>query len=315
MKKSMFLTGMALILISFGVNLIYYVLHQLDEPIVLKHYYELDYREEIPVEIFYVTNRYEPVNIQMIDIPGMNTLPGNTGGFYFHQDTAHQNIKNEYRHQVLKSYSFIIDGQNLFKENNDPIAIDEVRIHFSDGTVKTADIGQLIIYKDHQEVRPLNQQMSGSSNRNLDWNIYVANKPVTIEKINYSFRNILDEDFKIKLSWNQKQLQSYYDDLMNNRRHSDRDLVKEWDETPGVNLNDERFPVQLDEGEWLGVYSAFEPEEISHNALSYFQVHVKMSGVTEDGESFQNWMRINLNPYISQKQMDHLVQMAREGDF
>lgn len=92
-KNGIFVTGLVIVLVGLMSNIWYYQAQKIDEPIVLKHYYETSLRQgDNGFEVFYITNLRDQTKILSVYFPK-----------YDLQLYVQHSQTNQYRYYNLKS--------------------------------------------------------------------------------------------------------------------------------------------------------------------------------------------------------------------
>ncbi|MFS1511400.1 hypothetical protein VQL36_03035 [Chengkuizengella sp. SCS-71B] len=314
MKKSIFGIGIAICLLSFIGNYLFFQSEQLKEPIFLNHYYDFEnYNDnDINLTFYYLTNKQDTFRIKNALINGIEVYPVSYGGFSMWSNNTQQ-YEQEFRHHYLKSVTFSIPYNSISSsENLEEIwSIENMIVSFYDHPDINAEIGKVNIYTKQSENSILKTQAVGSSNQHRDFVILTALQSVNIGNISVPFEEKLKDEVEIKIDLNQEKLKqlegiksggdtpAWFD---NERKKDD------WNELDGVSTKEQMFPLNINKGDWLQLQMAFNP-----NHKSYFQFGIRIEGDTENGEPFVERVLINDSPHLSQKNINEIIE-AKQGE-
>lgn len=191
-------------------NLIYYQQHQLSEPLFMKHYYDKDWLgdgEILYMDLFYLKNIGDDNPIAYITIPNQNVT-------IRHQEVNTETFQyQELWHIWLEIYTHSLE--ETYGTNN--LYIDEVEIHYQDGSNQTVNIGEVVFRNVEQDTMRLPTQASGGSSNHTGFMHYVTPEPVIIKGIEIPYSRHLADALTISLN--------------------------------GKEINNELFPLTLAEGE------------------------------------------------------------------
>lgn len=173
-KKRTLVTGLVIVLVGLMSNIWYYQAQKIDEPIVLKHYYETSLRQgDNGFEIFYITNLRDQTKILSVYFPKYDLQ------LY----VQHSQI-NQYKYYNLKSdYMTFRLYEDPKKDNNiEKMILDEAVVTFNNGTKQTINIGKIIVDRG-KDSGHLDSTMSSSSSSGESKVVYKVYKDITINQI------------------------------------------------------------------------------------------------------------------------------------
>ena len=183
--------ALGLIGVSWIVNSMYAYSKQLDEPIFLDHYMDVAYQDDLYMTFYYLTNKNDTSSVNSISA-------GEVKGYPEHPYFFDGQVQNEqtFSNHVLRSVlvKFNLDPSSQPKD----YSFTEMDVFFSDGRVITAPIGHVMIHPSTTTKAPLDQIRTRGNNFNQSR--YRAIRPLTIEAIEGSFPDLLQDYFFIKVN-------------------------------------------------------------------------------------------------------------------
>lgn len=298
MKGRFFWIALGLIGVSWIVNSMYAFSKQLDDPIFLDHYMDVGYQDNLYVTFFYLTNKNDTSVISSMNAGDLRAYPEQSFGFF--------NGTNQiYNHQDFGRYVLRSVNVTFYNPYGDQLDYEttEMDVVFSDGRVITAPIGHIITRPMNADESPLEQNFSSSSNNNLYQDLYQAIEPLTIEVVGHSFQDDLQDDFSIKIHTPKNPFESRAADLT-----FQEPMNNEWDDIPGLDVQDVSFPIHLKEGDTLSVHSKFPT---NHTNVLYMDTYI--AGTTESGKAFYTTNRIGTQPYLEKKDVTEFIKSKTKG--
>ncbi|WP_160645877.1 hypothetical protein [Chengkuizengella marina] len=311
MKKSIFWVGIAICILSFIGNYLFFQSEQLKEPIFLDHYYDFENynNNDIDLTFYYLTNKNDTFKIKNALINGVEVYPVSYGGFSMLPNNTQQ-YEQEFTHHYLKSVTFSIPYSSIssFESLEEVWSIENMIVSFYDHKDINAEIGKINIYTKPSTDKIFDFQVSGSSNQHREYKIMTALQSLNISNISVPFEELIDE-VEIKVNLNQEKLKQlkvlkYGGD---SPAWFDDERKKDWNELEGVSTKEQLFPLKIRAGDWMQLQMAFNP-----NHKSYFQFGIRIEGVTENGEPFVERVLINDYPHLSQKNINEIIE-AKQG--
>ncbi|MCM3670622.1 hypothetical protein M3181_16790 [Mesobacillus maritimus] len=302
MSKKVLWLGIASILLSWVLNYAYYQSNQLDSPIFLDHYYEVNTAyDEQPLTFYYLTNKENPAEVQYVTIDGIDFEVYPVGNHSFWEGSE-PSYEQSFRHQYLKSVTLEFNENILaLKEQGNSFSFERMEVFFNDQSSIVADIGKVNFYRT-EDSDVFDSRMSSSSNQHWSHEAMLTREPITIEQISVPFD--LNKEVAIKVETNQQRLEE-----LENLSHKgeipewiEEEQELKWEEKSGALSTEDIFPFKLGKGEWVSLNMYFNP-----NRTSYYQFGIKMEGKTEKGETFINYSPINDQPYLNQQQVDKII--------
>ena len=292
-KGRFFWVALGLIGVSWIVNSMYAYSKQLDEPIFLDHYIDMTYQDNLYVTFFYLTNKNDTSVISSMNAGDLRAYPEQSFGFF--------NGTNQiYNHQDFGRYVLRSVNVTFYNPYGDQLdySATEMDVVFSDGRVLTAPIGYIMTRPSNVDTRPLEFTSGGSSNDNSGQEYYRALEPLTIEAVEHSFKNFLQDDFSIKLNTPKTPLDSKVTgatlpDSMNS----------EWNDIPGLDLGNVSFPIHLKEHDRISIH-----RKLPTNLTKVLNVNIYMKGTTESGKAFTTTTGVITQPYLEKNDVKKIIE-------
>lgn len=313
MKKNFLWVGMVLAHLSWLGNSIYFSINQLETPIILKQYQEIEQGENTPLQVHYITNRHNPVEITSIELPGLFTYPAPnnySGTFYIDAENPGQSFLQQFRHHTLKAFSFEID-KNQLKENldkNGKFEFQQATVYFTDGTSQQVDLGNIGFAKmNHGDI--FSHMASSSSNQNEDGLLMKTERAFTLQKLQYPFEDQLHEHLHVNIVDDQEQLASIYADMAAKETHT---AGPEERVLQGTSIANYPLPVDFDKGDWLQISSRFDFERENPNRFHRYRFHIRTIGETEEGKPTMTTSIAHYEPTFEQEDINELIESHKE---
>lgn len=197
-KKPVLLIGMALVLVSLIGNYSVFAINQLKTPIMLKHYYNFSVPSGLTLELHYLVNRSEEMDIQYATI-GDSEIP-----LYSKESWTYQTL----RHHKVKTLYFQLDDHFFEDMKYDEMTINQIRVFLTNGESMVMDVGEINFYK--REDSPLDFKSSGGSNDNSGFGTLSVEENMNIESYEVSFINSLKNKIIYDLNLGEKKVDDQY---------------------------------------------------------------------------------------------------------
>ena len=193
--------GLIAVVLCFIISLFVYMQFYIDEPVFLKHYYDMEINYSANMNIYFITNSFNTRKISEINFPQMpdgfafiniiNIGNGLYPGYYWTEKFAHYNYHN---------FNFEIRAIN-FNENDikeESVVLDKAVIIYSNGEKQEVNIGKIVLHKNSKHSESLTSTFVKSSNDNTSTSVFISNDNFVINSISSN----LDEEVKdiLKLS-------------------------------------------------------------------------------------------------------------------
>ncbi|MFD0959653.1 hypothetical protein [Paenibacillus chungangensis] len=179
--------------------------------------------------------------------------------------------KTSYSHQKLMEASATIQPELIPDDLPLPLVIRNATVFFDSGRSMEMPIGEIQIVA--REDSGILDFRSASSNGEYK---VTLNKSATLEGIDYSYR---------------EQLEPWYE-LMES----------------GVPIDKLDYPVQMSKGQGLSFSHNWSPPDDAEAAYAQFQARIIFHFALEDGSRIVEYLPMNLNQHLSDKQVGRLVR-------
>lgn len=311
MKEKIMWGAIIVTLVSWGLNFAYFQSKQLKEPIFLEHYYDTFIQNERGLTFYYLTNKNNPAEVVNVSIDGLDyvNVEHHGGGFMMWEDSQVR-YEQEFRHHYLKSVTLVFDTELMkLNKENPTFSFDSMSVHFNNQSTITADIGQVNFHFEENPQGVFDSRISSSSNQHRSEEAMVAMEPMTVERIFVPFSE-LDNDVAVKVNLDQEKLKDF-EALRTGGDFPewfDRERQGDWEDAPGIPIEEDLFPFSLDKEEWLQLNMYFNPER-----TSYFEFGVMIEGKTESGKAFLSPAPIIDHPNLDQRAIDKMIA-EKEGE-
>lgn len=179
--------GLALLVLCWIGNIVYYQNHIIKEPLFIKHYYDVPQGMN-NFQLYYIENLSSQNKITSIIFPEIGQQ---------HINFTEANGNTDNRYYMLKNImvSIINTNQNTIPHEYKNKIITKALIEFSDGKTLNVNLGKIYLYSDEMTDRALESYSASSSNNNTGSSNFTANKDIKITGINSRFdgeiKNIL----------------------------------------------------------------------------------------------------------------------------
>ncbi|MCJ8008045.1 hypothetical protein ACFFF5_18175 [Lederbergia wuyishanensis] len=280
-KKAMLTVGMVFAIISMIGNYLFFTSKQLNQPIMLKHYYDTQVSVDSMLQFQYLTNRNDETKIAWFTLPDLDiTLP-----------VFEDQIYNTFRHHQIKILHVNVPEELEEIMNNGEIHLTEVEAHFSNGDIQLMDIGDVILRKYKENKTPFEFSASGSSSDDTGFAVAVAKKDVNITDLEIPFADKFEKAIKLYVGENQRTPEN----------HSD--IVPK-----GELLTKDSFPILKKKGDYLSMEYEIKFDKDDKNKLHLYTFEIKMIGKDEDGKTFSFPDTIYYQPELTEKDIAAIIQ-------
>lgn len=193
LNKKMIAFGMALLVVLWTGNIIYYEKHAIKEPLFIKHYYDVD-KGTGSFRLYYVQNinsKDKVINIALPEI-GQQYVnfteleQGNSDGRYYTLKTIMVNIFNADMDKIPDEYKNKL--------------ITKAKISFSNGKTMDVNLGKIYLYSDKNKNQDLKQRGMSASNDDTGSNTFYADKDTSITGINSRFYEEIKDVLQISIN-------------------------------------------------------------------------------------------------------------------
>lgn len=199
--------GLIIVIIIFIANAVYYMNMTLDEPVFLKHYYEVDLYDREHLSIHFIDNSNVKNQLYDIDFP---QLPEDfayisISDFYNKKDGFDRSIKHAHYNYNTIFLEIRNTDRNQENKNEETIILDKAIIKYYGGHKQEVDIGKIVIHKNTKEQNYTDNFYSSISNNFSFGTKITAIKDIAIENIESymdeeinGFMGIVMNDVKIE---------------------------------------------------------------------------------------------------------------------
>ena len=285
MRERYFWIAIGLIAISWIANSFYAQSKQLKEPVFLDHYIETAMDDHNYITFYYLANKNDRSRISYVELGELHGYPQNDILYMDHSPT---NI-DTYTHHVLRSVTVQLNDFGVGR--SDALTFNELTAYFADGvktTRITSSIGEVIIHPERYPILDksdaLQQRSGGSSSDGSSWDTFQASEPLTIKEITFPFDEPIANQFTFSIKGKQG--------------HTSLDALD--------------LPIQLNKDGHL----TFEMQLRDMNYVNPFEFAVRISGTTEQGKPFTNYVMYHSYPYLTQEDVNRIIQekTGRDSD-
>jgi len=290
-KKNWFWVAISSIIISWIGNSLYFESKQLDSPIFLTHYIEESIDNPTFLSVYYITNKTDYKELQMITMDGLTLYPQQSDSFFFMtgNQVEQQNIHQEFTHHYLKLAKFEIHKDLLSPQQlKEGIDVKNIEAVFSEGPSITVPIG-------HIRFQPLNNTYddtlrnvsSSSDNSGLNKLVHTASEALTIEQLILPFGTALEGAYEVEVS-----------------KHRPQSYLRSNKIEPIQIIN---WPVHLEESESLSTTIQYNMDSRLVLSLQFM-----LSGQTNTGKKFQIPFHTSEQTYLTQTDINSYIKNASE---
>lgn len=293
MKKNWFFGILIIILISWIVNIIYFELHQLEEPIVLDSYIDIQSAENTTLSLYYLTNSSEVVELESLIAAGY-TYSNEQNFFPWFGDATAQSYRQEFTHQYLKQASFTFDEESL-KQLVKGFQTNELYARFTNGQVVSVQLEKLNFKTRLIESNFISSKAAFGSNQGIQGNLLEAAETVKMDAI------VLPNSLK-----NQVELKVLsLSDNSSSEAKVEKLVGKDWEDIEAPLSNEIEWPLEIQKGDSVGLIFQIMDGD------SYVDIVNDWSGITESGRTFTHTFPLLIEPHLSNQDVVDIVQKAR----
>lgn len=313
-KKKTALILLALILIlSWVVNISYFYAHQLREPVFLKQYISGRFypKQNLEFDFYYLTNRNEDLDVVSVEIPQFNQFMPNLRTFQY----------NTYGPYILKFARVTINSSLFDLIPAAGLKIEKLMVHYRNGLSKEVNIGEFAFepasvsnLAPPQEQPALKNLSSGVSNNQTGFSSFLAEKPMTLQKVDYPWKDILGEGLRVYVKVAKDGSPALDRTRSDTKEDPLQQNLQEENYSQDQLLEKTHFPLRLEKGESLTLFYQFDP--IPANTLwayDYCRVGAQIQYQTEDGKQDQAEFSIINGPNYVEKDIRKILKERREN--
>ncbi|MET0786445.1 MAG: hypothetical protein ABWY25_07060 [Paenisporosarcina sp.] len=183
-KKYWFWVAIMAVLISWAANTWYFKSKQIDAPIFLTHYIEESIGNLTFLTLYYITNKSDHKDLQLVKMDGLLLYPQQHDGFIYMDSNQlqRQNVHQEFTHHYIRKTTFEINKDLLSPQHlKDGIDVRNIEAIFSERAPMTVPIGHIRLLPPVAVSKVLQFVSSSSSSAGDNRIVYTANEPLSIE--------------------------------------------------------------------------------------------------------------------------------------
>ncbi|MFJ7827195.1 hypothetical protein [Psychrobacillus sp. NPDC096623] len=293
MKKNWFWGILIVIIISWLCNIIYFELHQLEEPVVLDSYIDIQSTEYTNFSLFYLTNSSEVVELESIIAAGF-TYSNEQNFFPWFGDATAQSYRQEFTHQYLKQAIFTFDEESL-KQVVKGVQTNEIYARFTNGQVVPVKLEKMNFQRPHNVTNVISSKASFGSNQGIQGNILEAAETVRMNAIELPDSLMNQIELKVQL----------LSDTSSASINVEKIMSKNWEEIDAPLYDDIEWSLEIQKGDSVGLIFQIKDSD------SYVNIENDWSGRTESGKAFTHTIPLLIEPNLSNKDVVDIVQQAR----
>lgn len=290
MKKRTLGIAVMIIVMSWGLNLIFFQSRQLSEPILFPTYSKGPH----DIELLYLTNKQDPKNIDAVSF-GENRILYMAEQNGRGSDNQDLDILQKFSHHVLAKGTLEV-GKS--RENSFSY-IGESTIHLKGGTSFASNIGGIV--NEPSQLRgevPFRVQIQSSNSHAREFSSVIAKEALSINGIEFAFPS-LEDDFRIKVDVIPA---SEVASTGEEPRWVEAEQYADWKEVKGRAVHNATFPLEVEKGE--SIKWVIEPKR----PLSYtYDFPITYKGTKANGTEFENAFQIQhhrIDPKIIAKAIE-----------
>lgn len=293
MKKKWFWGIFITILISWIVNIIYFEMHQLKEPVVLNAYIDIPTSENTNFSLFYLTNSSEVNELESL-IAGGYTFSNEQNFFPWFGDLTAQSYRQQFTHQYLKQANFIIDEQSMEQVVNG-VKNNELYARFTNGQVVPIELEKLDFRTTASESNIFTNEGYFVGNDGIQGTILEATETVRMDAI--SLPEAIIQKVDLKVHFNSNTLSSSI---------SSNNLVKkDWEEIDAPLNTEIEWPLEIEKGN--SVRLIFHVKDSN----SYIDIVHEWTGITKSGKAVTYNLPLQIEPSLFEDGAIDIVRKAR----
>lgn len=300
MKERFLWAGIALVVVSWFGNYLYFQEQQIETPIFLEHYYERESQSEYNLSFYYITNLSDPREVRYAIIDGIEIYPQlHTHHFFWHNGQPQIHFHQQFSHQGIREVrlSFLEDLVASAKDSDGDWSFSEMTVFFDDGSNTTQNIGEVMIregreYDSKEEEVVQSTYSSGGSDGSNETGFEVL-KNASVTEVVIPFVSEVSDKMSFKVALGEKKIQWKHDEMS-------------WQDVNGQ--NGERFPISLKQGD--GMYVSVQIHEDYNKPLAF---PLKIMGESTDGTPFISHAYIDQMPYWTKDEVKEVIANFEGG--
>lgn len=248
--------GLIAVLSCLIISIFFYLQFFLDEPVFLKHYYDLVIHENSRISLHLITNSNDNRRIYRIKFPQMpedfaymelDYFSNGNDGYLRSQKFAHYN----YNELVLNVVSLYDEVENNSDEKS--VVLDKAVIYYNNGDEQVVNIGKIVLHKNIKQTDDLTSTFVKSSNDNTSAAGFISNDNLIIESITSELDVELNDIFELKMD--------------------------------GINVKDLNYPIHVTTEDSFRFESQFKFEPDDERIYNVYDIHEKISLIDSKGNN------------------------------
>jgi hypothetical protein len=279
--------GLIAVLLCLIISIFFYMQFFLDKPVFLKHYYDLVIREDMRMNLHFITNSSDNIRINKIEFPQLPNDFAHIELDYFTNISENGYFRSQtHTHYNYNELCLLIHvlGENE-NENEESVILDKAVVHYSGGDSQEVDIGKIILHKNVKQTNMLTSEFTKSSNDNTSAEGFAPADNIIddifIESIKSDLNDELEGIFELKLN--------------------------------GADVRDLSYPIDISAGEILRFESRFKFEPEDDRIYNVYDIHGRISVADSQGnKGIMRILNLYYNPsevFISEK---GIIQYLKE---
>lgn len=189
-NKKWLSAGIALLIIVWTANIIFYENHVLKEPMFMRHYYNLTHVGNM--QIHYVQNKTDNLRIHNLSFPELGDFPVRF------QETKENSLDRYYN---MKTIMVELNKDEFEKKyGSREVLITRLNVQFSNGKTMSPDIGNIYISSHSYNDRILEWSSGSSSSNNTGYTILRTKETTIIKGIESKFSELFLDMANVKLN-------------------------------------------------------------------------------------------------------------------
>ena len=294
--KNWFWRIISVILLCWTVNIFYYQSKQLEEPIILDTYIDMPSSEHTSFKLFYLTNKNDVIELDSLQINGY-TYSNENSWFPWFGELSAQAYRQEFSHHFLKEASFTLTEEGLGNVN-EGVQTNNIFAHFTNGQIIPVKVDKLALTPIEEEVSIFSSPSSFSTNNHVEAVLLKVEEPVSMNPIELPDLVQQHKDLKVMVWKDSKGVSTAFSELANTS----------WDQLDAPLYTEVTWPLQIEPVDSVALF--FHTKE-SLNEIKFISALQPWTGKTLDGKVVSHDIYIKNEPWLTQEQVNALLEKAR----
>lgn len=292
MKNNWFWGVLIVIILSWIGNIIYFEVHQLDEPVVLDAYIDIQSTKHTTFSLFYLTNSSEVVELETLIAAGY-TYDNDQNFFPWFGDISAQSYRQQFTHQFLKQASFTFDERSL-EQVIKGFQAEDLYARFTNGQVVPVQLEKLNFQTPASETNFLSSKVDFGSSQGVQGSVLEATEDVRMDAIVLPESLLNQVDLKVQIS-----------DSSSASANVEKIMSKNWEEIDAPLYTDVEWPIHLKKGDSVELIF-----QVQYSNIYIDFVH-DWTGKTDTGKTFTYSLPLQIEPILASQDVKGIVQKAR----